>query len=60
MQMKDRINVQDLDMLSKYGQADLPQSVFVAGKNLLNRSQRIIFPVEYYDTCRFREIANDA
>jgi hypothetical protein len=34
-EMKDRIDVPDLDMLSTYDQDDLPQSVFVVRETLV-------------------------
>ena len=34
-EMKDRIDVPDLDMLSMYDQDDLPQSAFVARETLV-------------------------
>ena len=39
-EMKDRIDVPDLDMLSMYDQDDLPQSAFVARETLVELESR--------------------
>ena len=45
-EMKDRIDVLDLDKLSTYDQDDLLQSAFVAKETIVDWGPRIVFPVE--------------
>ena len=50
IEMMDKIHVQDLDMLSGYGQDDLRLLVFVAEHSPFNWSLCIVFSIEYKNT----------